>query len=71
MRQGEAEMGLGEDMYDAVKKGEELPVAVDFEDDDSAELRKIKELIVKMTSHVRTARPTATAVLDALRAMRV
>ena len=48
----------------------ELPVAVDFEDDDSAELRKIKELIVKMTSHVRTAGPTATAVLDALRAMR-
>ena len=64
-------MGLGEEMYDAVKKGEELPVAVDFEDGDSAELRKIKELIVTMTSHVRTARPTATAVLDALRAMRL
>ena len=71
MRQGEAEMGLGEELYDAAKKGVEMPPAVNFEDNDSAELRKIKELIVTMTSHVRTARPTATAVLDALRAMRL
>ena len=70
MRQGEAEMGLGREMYDAVKKGEELPVAVDFEDDDSAELRQVKELIVTMTSQLRTARPTAEAVLQGLRAMR-
>ena len=47
-----------------------MPTAVDFEDDDSAELRKIKELIVTMTSHERTARPTAEAVLQALRDMR-
>ena len=63
-------MGLGEDMYDAAKKGTEMPTAVDFEDDDSPELIKIKELIVTMTSHERTARPTAEAVLQTLRAIR-
>ena len=63
-------MGLGEDMYDAVKNGTEMPTAVDFEDDDLTELRKIKELIVTMTSHERTARPTAEAVLKALRSIR-
>ena len=70
MRQGEAEMGLGEELYDAVKKGVEMPTAVDFEDNDSTEVRKIKELIVTMTSQLRTARPTAEAVLQGLRAMR-
>ena len=71
MRQGEAGDGLGEEMYDAVKCGKEMPAAVDFEDDDSPELRKIKELIVTMTSHERTARPTAEAVLQVLRDMRL
>ena len=70
MRQGEAENGLGQEMYDAVRSGAEMPTAVDFEDDDSPEVRKIKELIITMTSHERTARPTAEAVLQALRAMR-
>ena len=70
MRQGEAEMGLGEEMYDAVKNDKDMPAAVDFEDNDSPELRKIKELIVTMTSHERTARPTAEAVLQTLRAIR-
>ena len=70
IRQCEAGDGLGEEMYDAVKSGVEIPTAVDFEDDDSAELRKIKQLIVTMTSHERTARPTAEAVLQALRDMR-
>ena len=70
MRQGEAENGLGQEMYDALKSGGEMPAAVDFEDDDSPEVRKIKELIVTMTSHERTARPTAEAVLQVLRAMR-
>ena len=70
MRQGEQEMGLGEEIYDAVKNSKEMPTAVDCEDNDSPEVRKIKELIVAMTSHERTARPTAEAVLQALRAMR-
>ena len=70
MRQGEAGDGLGEEMYDAVKNGKEMLAAVDFEDGDSPEVRKMKELIVTMTSHERTARPTAEAVLQSLRAMR-
>ena len=71
MRQGETQICVGEEMYDAVKSGAEIPPAVDFEDDDSAELRKIKELIVTMTSHERTARPTAEDVLQTLRSMRL
>ena len=63
-------MGLGEEMHDAVKNKKELPAAVDFEDGDSTELRKMKELIVTMTSYERTARPTAEDVLQALRSMR-
>ena len=63
-------MGLGKEMYDAVKNDNEMPTAVDFEDDDSAELRKVKELIVAMTSHERTARPTANVVLQGLGAVR-
>ena len=70
MRQGEMQICVGEEMYDAVKSGAEIPPAVDFEDDDSVEVRKIKELIVTMTSHERTARPTAEAVLQVLRDVR-
>ena len=70
MQQGETRTCLGKDMYNAVKKGTEMPVAVNFADDDSAELRKIKELIVTMTSYAYSARPTAEAVLQALRSVR-
>ena len=70
MRQGELEMGLGEEMYAAVKNGcSEMPPAVDFEAEDSSEIKQLKELIVVMTSYARTERPTAEAVLQALRAM--
>ena len=70
IRQNDAENGLGQEMYDALKSGNEMPMAVDFEDDVSAQVRKVKELIVTMTSHERTARPTAEAVLQVLRDMR-
>ena len=69
MLQGEPEMCLGKEMYDSVKNGTGMPAAVNFEDDDSVELIKIKELIVTMTSHERTARPTAEAVLQTLKDM--
>ena len=64
------EEGLGEEMYDAAQNGADMPRAVEFEDDDTTEVRKIKELIEVMTSYTRTERPAAQAVLQALSAMR-
>ena len=67
MRQGQAEEGLGEEMYDAFKKGEEIPQAdVEITDDDPPEVRRMKELIVEMTAYEASDRPTIqqlTAVL--------
>ena len=70
MQQGEQQMGLGAEMYDALKKGEAMPAAVEFEDDDSIDDMQIKGLIVAMTSYERTERPTAEEVLDRLRSFR-
>ena len=64
------EEGLGEEMHDAAQNGSDMPRAVEFEDDDTTEVRKIKELIEVMTSYARTERPTAQAVLQALCVMR-
>ena len=70
MQQGEQQMGLGAEMYDALKKDEAMPAAVEFEDDDSIDDMQIKGLIVAMTSYERTERPTAEEVLDRLRSFR-
>ena len=60
-------MGLGEDMYDAFKDGEEIPRAdVEITDDDPPEVRRIKELIVEMTAYEASDRPTIQQVLAVL-----
>ena len=67
MRQGMAEEGLGEEMYEAFKKGEEIPQAdVEITDDDPPELRRMKELIVEMTAYEAKGRPTIQQVLAVL-----
>ena len=67
MRQGMAEEGLGEEMYEAFKNGEEIPQAdVEITEDDPPEVRRMKELIVKMTAYEASDRPTIQQVLDLL-----
>ena len=67
MRQGQAEEGLGEEMYEAVKNSEEIPQAdVEITDDDPPEVRRMKELIVKMTAYEASDRPTIQQVLAVL-----
>ena len=66
VRQGEAR-GLGEEMYEAFKKGEEIPEAdVEITDDDPPEVRRMKELIVEMTAYEASDRPTIQQVLAVL-----
>ena len=72
MRQGQAEEGLGEEMYDAFKKGEEIPQAdVEITDDDPPEVRRMKELIVEMTAYEASDRPTIQQVLAVLAELNV
>ena len=67
MRQGMAAEGLGEEMYEAFKKGEEIPQAdVEITDADPPEVRRIKELIVEMTAYEASDRPTIQQVLSVL-----
>ena len=67
LRQGIAEQGLGEEMYEAFKKGEAIPQAdVEITDDDPPEVRRIKELIVEMTAYEASDRPTIQRVLAVL-----
>ena len=67
MWDGHAEEGLGEVMYEAFKKGEEIPQAdVENTDDDSPEVRRMKELIVEMTAYEASDRPTIQQVLAVL-----
>ena len=67
MRQGQAEEGLGEEMYEAFKSGEEIPQAdVEITDDDPPEVRRMKELIVDMTAYEASDRPNIQQVLAVL-----
>ena len=64
MRQGMAEEGLGEDMYEAFKSGEEIPQAdIGITDDDPPAVRRMKKLIVEMTAYEPNDRPTIQQVL--------
>ena len=64
MRQGMTQMGLGEEMYDNFKNGEEIPQAdVEITDDDPPEVRRMKELIVDMTAYEASDRPNIQQVL--------
>ena len=71
MRQGELQMGLGEEMHEAFKAGTEMPQAVDFNDDDPPEVTQMKQLINKMTSYERSDRPTASHVLREIEAIQL
>ena len=67
MRQGQAEEGLGEEMYDAFKNKTKIPQAdVEITDNDSPEVRRMKELIVEMTAYEASDRPTIQRVLAVL-----
>ena len=62
IRQGCPSDGLGEDMYGVHKAGEEMPDAVEFDDDDPPALREMKEMITAMTSYCPDKRLTSTEV---------
>ena len=73
MRQGMAdEPGLGEDQDTAVKNGDEVPEAdVELSDDDPPVVKRMKELIIKMTSHSASDRPSAEDVVSVLKELHV
>ena len=67
IRQCMAQEGLGIEMYEAFKGGEEIPQAdVDITDDDPPEVRRMKELILEMTAYEAKGRPTIQQVLAVL-----
>ena len=67
IRQGTAEKGLGEEMYEAFKMGKVLPQAdVQITQDDPPTVRRMKELIVEMTAYEASDRPTIQQVLAVL-----
>ena len=68
MRQGMTEEGLGEEMYEAYKRGDKMPAAVDFEDDDSSALQLVKQIILDMTSYGANDRPNADYIQEFLSA---
>ena len=69
IKQGEGdEPGLGEDLYNAMEKGGEMPEI--FHDDlpaNDSVLTRITELIVKMTSYHASDRPSAQDVVSVLK----
>ena len=68
MKQGMVdEPGLGQEMYEAAKNGDEMPEAdVELSDDDSPVVKRIKELIIEMTAYKASDRPSAQHVLSVL-----
>ena len=70
MRQGQPEEGLGEEMYEAFKHGEEIPeLDVEITGDDPPAVRSIKRLMLEMTSYHAEDRPPAAEVLQRIRAI--
>ena len=68
MREDPESPGLGENQDTAVKNGDEVPEAdVDLSDDDPPVLKRMKELIIKMTSHHASDRPSAEDVVSKLK----
>ena len=59
---------LGEEMYEAHKSGDEMPAAVEFEDDDSSALQLVKQIILDMTSYAANERPNADYIQEFLSA---
>ena len=62
-------MGLGEEMFEAYKNGEEIPKFDEIDEDDSPDLLEMKNLIFHMTSYEREDRPTSTDVLHQVYAL--
>ena len=56
------EEGLGEEMYEAHKKEDEMPEAIEFTDEDSPKELEMKQLILEMTSYEPKDRPSAKDV---------
>ena len=72
MKQGMNDMGLGEDMYEAVKNGTDMPEV--FDDDpknDTPVMKEIRKLIIKMTSHHANDRPSVDEVALVLKELHV
>ena len=67
MRQGEKFVCLGEEqyLYVAKQEGDEMPQAVEVYDDDGATVKKMKQLILKMTSYSAKDRPSADTIVKA------
>ena len=63
IRQGSADLALGQEMYITRRNGDEMPTAVEIDDSDSQQLKVVKELILKMTSYGREHRPISSQVL--------
>ena len=62
------EPGLGEELYNAMEKGGEMPDIVDEDlPEDDAVLKCMTKLIVKMTSYHASDRPSAQAVVSVLK----
>ena len=59
---GEPHRGLAARMYDAHLQNLDMPVAVDVDGEDSPNVRRIKELILEMTSFESKDRPTSKDV---------
>ena len=55
---------LGEEQYLYAEKqeGDEMPQAVEFDDDDCDEVTQMKQLILEMTSYCAKYRPSAAVV---------
>ena len=66
MRQGEKFVCLGEDQYLYVEKqeGDEMPQALQFDDDDCDSVKQMKQLILEMTSYTSEDRPSSGAVFE-------
>ena len=63
---------LGEDMYEAMKKNAEMPEVFDDDsENDSLVMKTMRELIIKMTSHHASDRPSAEDVVSVLRKLHV
>ena len=62
------DMGLGEDMYEAVKNDTEMPEVFDHDSkNDSSVMKQMKELIIKMTSHHADDRPSSSVFVSPYR----
>ena len=65
MREDPDDSGLGEDQDTAVKNGDQADV--ELSDDDPSVVKRMKELIIKMTSHQASDRPSAEDVASVLK----